>query len=242
MGSDPIYTLAGILLFPKAMKVLPLTILLLVACASAPAPASTTPGAPAARRDVLADLPHERVDYWVERFTKGDKRAEIEEAFARMPEVEPMISEKLRRRGMPQELIYLAMAESGFNPQAHSVAAAIGIWQLVPDTARRYGLRVDETVDERRDAEKATDAALSYLSYLYNRFGSWYLAAAAYNAGENRVGRIMTEATGAEKGTDADYYRIWNELPGETRDFVPAMVALARIGKNRNAGGTPAVH
>lgn len=202
------------------------TLVLALACATAPA-ASTAPSA----RDVLADLPHERVDYWVERFTSGDKRAEIEEAFARKPAVEAMILEKLRRRGMPPDLIYLAMAESGFNPEARSVAEAAGIWQLVPDTARRWGLRVDESVDERRDAERATDAALSYLAYLYNRFGSWYLAAAAYNAGENRIGRIMTEATGAEMGTDADYYRIWDRLPGETRDFVPAMVALARMGR-----------
>ena len=210
-----------------------LTLVLATSCAtaasapSAPAPAAATP------RGVLADLPHERVDYWVERFTNGDKRAEIDEAFARKPQVGEMITAKLRRKGMPEELLYLAMAESGLNPAAHSVAEAIGIWQLVPDTARRYGLKVDDTVDERRDAEKATDAALSYLSYLYNRLGSWYLAAAAYNAGENRVARILTEATGTERGTDADYYRIWDKLPGETRDFVPAMVALARIGKSR---------
>ena len=190
--------------------------------------------ATADQRAVLPDLPHERVDQWVERFTKGDKRAEIDEAFERKPAVETMIAEKLRRRGLPQELIYLAMAESGLNPKAHSRDEAIGIWQLIPDTARRYGLKVDDQVDERRDAEKATDAALSYLSYLYNRFGSWYLAAAAYNSGENRVARIMSEATGAESGTDADYYKIMDKLPGETRDYVPAMIALSRIGKARN--------
>lgn len=202
--------------------------------ASATAPASTTTSsteaAPAAR-SVLADLQHERVDYWVERFGRGDKRAEIEAAFARKPQVESTITEELRRRGMPDDLLYLAMAESGLNPEAHSAADAVGIWQLVPDTARRWGLTVDDTVDERRDLEKSTRAALSYLSYLYNRFGSWYLAAAAYNAGENRVSRIMTEATGRDSGTDADYYRIWDQLPGETRDYVPAMVALARLGK-----------
>lgn len=182
----------------------------------------------------LADLPHERVDYWVERFTNGDKRTEIEEAFARKPLVESMITGKLRKRGMPEDLIYLAMAESGFNPAAHSAQRARGIWQLIPDTARRYGLRVDDEVDERRDPEKATDAALKYLAYLHKRFGSWYLAAAAYNSGENRVGRIMTEVTGSERGTDEDYYRIWDRLPGETRDFIPAMVALRRIGKARD--------
>lgn len=181
---------------------------------------------------MLPDLSHERVDYWVERFSRGDKHAEIAEAFARKPQVESMILAELRRRGMPDDLLYLAMAESGLNPQAHSVADAAGIWQLVPDTARRWGLTVDDTVDERRDPEKSTVAALSYLSYLYNRFGSWYLAAAAYNAGENRIARIMSAATGRESGTDADYYRVWDQLPGETRDYIPAMTALARIGRD----------
>jgi membrane-bound lytic murein transglycosylase D len=173
----------------------------------------------------------------VERFSTGDKHAEIAAAFARKPEVEAMITSELRRRGMPEELLYLAMAESGLNPAAHSIADAAGIWQLVPDTARRYGLKVDDTVDERRDAQKSTTAALSYLAYLYNRFGSWYLAAAAYNAGENRIARIMTEATGKESGTDADYYRVWDQLPGETRDYVPAMIALMRIGKEPSRYG-----
>lgn len=216
------------------MKRLVTILLLLTGCATAQqtgTTTNTTPTAPSTQRWELANLDHERVDYWVERFSRGDKRAEMEGYFARMPQYEAMIVDKLRRKRMPEELIYLAMVESGFNPEAHSAQAARGIWQMVPDTARRYGLRVDDTVDERLDPEKSTDAALSYLSYLYNRFGSWYLAAAAYNAGENRVGRIMTDATGAEKGTDADYYRIWQQLPGETRDYVPAMIAAARIGK-----------
>ena len=189
----------------------------------------------AAPRDVLPDLPHERVDYWVEQFTKGEKRDEIAEAFARKPDYEAMIAQKLRRRGLPRDLIHLPMIESGFNPKAHSRAEAIGIWQLVPDTARRYGLKVNDEVDERKDAAKATDAALSYLSYLYNRFGSWYLAVAAYNSGENRVGRIMSEVTGAEAGSDADYYKIRDRLPSETRDFVPAMIAVMRIAAEKQA-------
>jgi membrane-bound lytic murein transglycosylase D len=203
-------------------------------CAAAtPAPsAAPTPSVePAASRDVLAELEHERVEHHIRRWTT-EKRDEFAGYLARKPQYESMIREKLRRRGMPEDLVYLAMVESGFNVDAHSAAAAIGIWQLVPDTARRYGLKVDDSVDERRDAEKSTDAALSYLSYLYNRFGSWYLAAAAYNTGENRVGRIMTEVTGAERGSDADYLRIWDRLPGETRDFVPAMIAARRIGRN----------
>lgn len=204
-----------------------------LACATTPtsrtAPVlSTTPSTPAVRNE-LADLPHPRVDHWVEQFTRGAKAAEFAGYLQRMPQYEEMIRAKLRRRGMPEDLVYLAMIESGFNPEAHSAQSARGIWQLVPDTARRYGLRVDDTVDERTDPEKSTDAALSYLSYLFNRFGSWYLATAAYNAGENRIARIMTEATGRETGTDADYYRVWDQFPAETRDYVPVMIAARRV-------------
>jgi membrane-bound lytic murein transglycosylase D len=149
----------------------------------------------------------------------------------RMPKYESMISAKLAQRGMPQDLIYLAMIESGFNPTAKSPAAASGLWQFIGETGRRYGLKVTRKLDERNDPAKATDAALSYLADLYDRFGSWYLAAAAYNTGENRVGRIMREVTGSERGTDADYYRIANRLPQETRDYVPKLIAAARIAK-----------
>lgn len=181
----------------------------------------------------ISNIDHERVDYHINRF-QTEKRAEFASYLDRMEQYQPMISRKLRERRMPQDLIYLAMIESGFNTEAHSAAAARGIWQLTPDTARRYKLRVDDTVDERLDPEKSTDAALEYLRDLYGRFGSWYLAAAAYNAGPNRVGPLMTDVTGSEWGTDADYYRIWDRLPGETRDFVPVMVAAARIAKDRD--------
>lgn len=208
-----------------------------VACAttSPSVPSTHTPAPPPAARDVLADLDHQRVEHWVAEFTQGAKKAEFASYMQRMPQYEEMIRAKLRRRGMPEDLVYLAMIESGFNTEAHSAAAARGIWQLVPDTARRYGLRVDDTVDERIDAEKSTDAALSYLSYLFNRFGSWYLAAAAYNTGENRVAAIMSETFGREQGSDAEYYQIWDRLPGETRDFVPVMVAARRVVKAARA-------
>lgn len=218
----------------RMRKTILLLILTSVACSSASAPSTSAPASSpvvAADRALFADLDHPRVEYHIARFT-GEKREEFASYLARKAQYEEMIRAKLRRRGMPEELLYLAMVESGFNPDVHSLAQAAGIWQLIPDTARRYALRVDDTVDERHDAEKSTDAALSYLSYLYNRFGSWYLAAAAYNTGENRVARIMTEATGRESGTDADYYRIWDQLPGETRDFVPAMVAAMRIARD----------
>jgi membrane-bound lytic murein transglycosylase D len=144
---------------------------------------------------------------------------------------EGMIRSKLRERGMPEDLLYLSMIESGFNPTAKSHASAVGLWQFIEDTGERYGLRVDSYVDERKHPEKSTDAALSYLEDLHGQFGSWYLAAAAYNTGEGRVARVMKQVTGREKGRDADFWRIRSRLPSETREYVPLMVAAALIGK-----------
>jgi membrane-bound lytic murein transglycosylase D len=186
----------------------------------------------------LANLDNERVDMWIERFTTSPT---LKPRFAtwldRKPSFEPMISQKLAERAMPQDLIYLAMIESGFNPKAYSHAHAGGLWQFIAETGRRYGLTITRTVDERNHPDKATDAALSYLTDLYDRFGSWYLAAAAYNTGENRVGRLMRTVTGSEKGTDEDYYRISHLLPRETRDYVPMMIAAARIAKEPDKYG-----
>jgi membrane-bound lytic murein transglycosylase D len=179
----------------------------------------------------LANLDHPRVDSWVGRFTSDLKRS-FSTYMDRMDSYAGMITTKLAQRGMPQDLIYLAMIESGFNPKAKSPAQASGLWQFIGETGRRYGLTVTRKVDERNDPAKATDAALSYLADLHDRFGSWYLAAAAYNTGENRVGRIMREVTGSERGTDADYYRIAHRLPQETRDYVPKLIAAARIAKD----------
>jgi membrane-bound lytic murein transglycosylase D len=181
----------------------------------------------------LANIDNPRVDSWVTLFSTDPK---VKSRFAlwldRMPQYEPMISAKLDKRDMPQDLIYLAMIESGFNPKAQSPAKAGGLWQFISETGKRYGLTVNKKVDERNHPDKATDAALAYLSDLHDRFGSWYLAAAAYNTGENRVGRIMREVTGSEKGSDQDYYRISRLLPKETQDYVPMMIAAARIAKD----------
>jgi membrane-bound lytic murein transglycosylase D len=178
----------------------------------------------------LPNLDHERIDFWIERFTT-DKRGDFTRFLERTGRYGPMISAKLAERGMPQDLIYLAMIESGMNPTAYSHAHASGLWQFIAETGQRYGLTVNRLVDERNDPVKSTDAALDYLTYLHNRLGSWYLAAAGYNTGENRVARIMREETGSEKGTEEDFYRIWDRLPRETRDYVPLMIAAARISK-----------
>jgi membrane-bound lytic murein transglycosylase D len=144
---------------------------------------------------------------------------------------EGMIRAKLRERGMPEDLLYLSMIESGFNPNARSKAEAVGLWQFIASTGRGYGLRIDSYVDERRDPEKSTDAALRYLQDLYDQFGSWNLAAAAYNSGGNRVARIMREETGTVRGLESDFWRIRGRLPSETREYVPLMFAAALIGK-----------
>ncbi len=143
-----------------------------------------------------------------------------------------MIASQLAERGMPQDLLFLSMIESGFQPRAYSPAAASGLWQFISETGRRYGLTIDGYVDERNHPERSTEAALDYLQELHDRFDSWYLAAAAYNTGENRVARIMREEFGTEKAFgEGAYYRIWNRLPQETRDYVPLMIAAARITK-----------
>ena len=204
--------------------------------AAKPDDSKTSSKKPAA--DHLPDISHERVDYWVAEFSSDhDYHKKIAEGFVRKAKYQEMIEKKLRKRGMPQNLIYLAFEESAFNPVARSDQKAVGIWQLEAATARLYGLKVNKKKDERNEIEKETDAALAFLSHLHKRFGCWYLAAAAYNAGENRVARLMRKRFGHESGRDRDYYKIWDDLPGETRDFVPAIIALKRIGTNPSKYG-----
>jgi membrane-bound lytic murein transglycosylase D len=186
---------------------------------------------PRSARLELPKLQHPRVDSWVKRFTT-DLRSSYATYLSRMSRYDKMISKKLASRGMPQDLIYLAMIESGFNPTARSPVKASGLWQFMGPTAKQYGLTVSRRVDERNNPARATDAALKYLSSLHDRFGSWYLAAAAYNTGEGRVRRVLKEVTGRTRGTDADFYRISSRLPKETRDYVPKLIAAAQIGKN----------
>lgn len=190
--------------------------------------------AESATPDVVTwDLPvtrNESVEKWID-FLKGRNKARTRVWLERSGRYAPLIKAKLRERGMPEDLIYLAFIESGFSPKAYSRAAASGIWQFIAETGRRYGLEVSSYVDERRDPIAATDAALEYLSELYDRFGSWYLAAAAYNTGENRVARIMRQVTGRERGTDSDFWKIASRLPRETRNYVPLMLAAGHIAK-----------
>jgi membrane-bound lytic murein transglycosylase D len=187
----------------------------------------------AAVTDARWDIPVVRnapVERFIGIFT-GRQQDRMALYLKRSGRYEGMIRAKLRERGMPEDLLYLSMIESGFNPTAKSHASAVGLWQFIEDTGERYGLRVDAYVDERKHPEKSTDAALSYLQDLHGQFGSWYLAAAAYNTGEGRVARVMRQVTGKQRGKDADFWRIRHRLPSETREYVPLMVAAALIGK-----------
>jgi soluble lytic murein transglycosylase-like protein len=183
-------------------------------------------------RPEIADSDHMFVTRWVARFVNPGGKKDLQVNLARMEPYANMIEEKLEERGMPQELLYLALIESGGNPKAMSPVKARGLWQFMTPTAKQYGLTVNGRVDERINPEKATDAALDYLSDLHKRFGSWYLAAAAYNTGQGRVSRIMKEVTGSSKGTDEDFFRIASRLPKETREYVPKLVAVAKIAKD----------
>ncbi len=173
---------------------------------------------------------NERVDRWMERFLT-DQRPVFEQYLAREGLYSEMIKESLRVRGMPEDLVYLAAIESGFSPGATSRVSAIGMWQFMGPTAQQFGLRIDEYVDERRDPIRATEAALDYLQSLYGQFGSWYLAAAAYNAGPGRVSRALRSQAKDPTGEEELYWEIIEHLPRETRAYVPKMLAAIVLGQ-----------
>lgn len=157
----------------------------------------------------------------------------IENILRRIGKYQPMISAVLQKEGVPQELIYLAAAESAFNPFAISRMRCVGIWQFSRGTGRLYGLKENAWVDEREDPVKETEAAARHLKDLYQTFGDWYLAMAAYDSGPLTVQRAI-ERTGY-----ADFWdlRRLHALPTETENYVPIFLATALIGKNPKAFG-----
>ena len=190
------------------------------------------------------DLPserNERIDFFID-FLKGERYDDFKLWMERVGKFGPMINAELEARGMPRDLLFLAVIESGLDPNAYSSADAAGIWQFIEETGERYGLEVSEYVDERRDPVEATGAALTYLQEMHDRFDSYFLSAAGYNTGENRVGRVMQEVTGSERGDDEDYWLINDRLPRETRDYVPLMIAAGHIMKDPAAHGFPEIN
>ena len=155
-------------------------------------------------------------------------RTFTEGSLSRKTLLDSMIYSKLRARNMPEDLIYLALVESGFKVNAYSRAKAAGVWQFIPATGKRYGLPVDFWLDMRRNPEAATNAALDYLSDLYKEFGDWHLAMAAYNCGEGRIRRLVKEELAANPSKKVSYWDL--KLPRETMHYVPRILAAAIIG------------
>ncbi|MGE0159134.1 MAG: lytic transglycosylase domain-containing protein [Gemmatimonadales bacterium] len=177
-----------------------------------------------------------RVERWMEEL-RTNRRAELDMLLERSGVFADLIHSELRERAMPEELLYLAMIESGLSPLAESHVAAVGLWQFMDAAARDYGLRMDDYVDERRDPVRATEAALDYLYWLRARFGSWYLAIAAYNAGPARIERVLELYADGRTGDEALYWEILRHLPRETREYVPRLIATALLAAEADSLG-----
>ncbi len=185
--------------------------------------------------DVRSYLTHDKVEYYVRRFS-GDARPRIEAWFQRGRRYEPMIRSTFRAAGIPEDMYYLGLVESGYDPHAYSRAAAVGMWQFMASTARGMGLRVDWWIDERRDPIRSTKAAARFLGALRDQFGSMYLAAAAYNGGPGRVARGLSRyAAALETAAGEDRFFVLADrraLRMETSNYVPQLIAAALVGKN----------
>ncbi len=155
----------------------------------------------------------------------------------RLPQYESMIRGAMEANNVPQDMVYLALIESGYSNSAVSRSRAVGMWQFMAGTGRQYGLRIDYWVDERRDPFKATDAAARHLADLRDRFGSIFLAAAAYNAGAGRVSRglrrLPADLRDSLEMADSTFFHLANTryLVRETREYVPKLIAAALIAK-----------
>lgn len=176
------------------------------------------------------DLPKEMNPYVVNQmdYFLGRGRHHMEKYLARAPRYIDLVKKTLRDEGVPEDLVYLALIESGFNNNARSHARAVGYWQFIKGTGQRYGLKVNAFVDERRDPLKSTVAAARYLKALNSLFGSWHLALAAYNVGENRIkSQVMRHET-------RDLWELIRSgrLPKETKHYVPKFIAARIIAKH----------
>ena len=186
-------------------------------------------------RNSKFDIPvtwNKQVAMWVKFFT-GKGRGHFLNYTQRAGRYAPVLSKIMADNGLPRDLIYLAMAESGFTNSARSWAKAVGPWQFMPYTGRKFGLNIDWYVDERRDPLKASIAAANYLKTLHNLFGSWELATAGYNAGEGKIGRAV------KMYKTKDFWQLTKGryLRPETKNYVPKIMALAIIGKNLDVFG-----
>lgn len=183
----------------------------------------------------ISNLPAEfnsEVKEWIDYF-QGRGRKHMVRYLGRSTRYVPKMKEILKSHGLPEDLVYLALIESGFNGRAMSTARASGYWQFIRGTARRYGLRIDYYTDERSDYIASTEAAAQYLKALYHLFGSWYLAIASYNVGENRVKSLVM------KYYTRDFWELarMKKLPRETVHYIPKFIAARMIAKHPDKYG-----
>jgi membrane-bound lytic murein transglycosylase D len=186
--------------------------------------------------NTMSELPLELTDAvlgYIDYFSTDRGKRVLLSGFARAGRYRDMILETFREYGLPEELIFVAQLESHFNPSAVSYASAVGMWQFMSFTGDRYDLRINGTIDERRDPASATRAAAKYLKDLYLRYGDWYLAMAAYNCGEGCVDRSI-QRTGY-----ADFWdlRRLQALPLATTNYVPEILAMVIMYKNADEYG-----
>ena len=179
--------------------------------------------------EVVYDFPitiNRQVELYLNLF-QGKQRRYFGRWLARSGRYLPMMEAELKTAGLPLDLAYLSMIESGFNQRAYSRARAVGLWQFMYGTGRDYGLKVNKYVDERRDAEKSTKAAVTYLKNLYDEFGDWYLAVAAYNGGPGTMRSAM------RRSKSNDFWKIAQKkyLRLETKRYVPKLIAAIIIAK-----------
>jgi membrane-bound lytic murein transglycosylase D len=206
---------------------------------------SALPGGPSAagsRDDTRASFDIDVANYetrrdvsrWVQVFSVSARRT-MQEAISRGTRYDAMLRRKFREAGLPEDMTYLALIESFYKTHALSRARALGMWQFMAPTARSVGMRVDSWVDERRDPVRATEGAIDFLTDLHNAYGSWYLAAAAYNGGPGRVSRGLSRFSEELDGVEGDdrFFALAEQryLPGETKAYVPKLIAATLVAK-----------